>query len=73
MTSNNEPWYSPHNPTSLEEQLQRELPPGHALVGIPIRAIAQRVDCDDVLLQLGDGSDRVAIVHLTFSINSDPA
>jgi hypothetical protein len=67
-----EPWYVPHNPTSLEEQLQRELPPGHSLFGIPVRAIAQRVDCDDVLFQLVDGSDRVAVVHLTFSISSDP-
>jgi hypothetical protein len=68
-----EPWYQPHNPISLEEQLQRELPSGHALVSIPVRAIAQRVGCDDVLFQLEDGSYRVAVVHLTFSINYNPA
>jgi hypothetical protein len=49
----------------LEEELRRELRRGHALFHLSVRAIARRLDCDDVLYSLEDGSGRVAVVHLT--------
>ena len=54
----------------LRAELQRELPRGHVLVGVPVTAIATRQDCDDVLFALDDG--RVAIVHLTWSGKTEP-
>jgi hypothetical protein len=50
----------------LAQELLREVAPGHPLYGIPVRAIARRNDCDDVLFALQDGSGRVAVVHLTW-------
>lgn len=50
----------------LLHQLQTELPPGHALFGIPVKLLA-RGNGDDVLFELLDGSGRVASVHLTWS------
>jgi hypothetical protein len=38
---------------------------------VPVRAIAQRRDTDDVLFQIEDGSGRLAVVHLTWRIESD--
>ena len=49
----------------------REVPPGHVLEGIDARAIAQRIDGDDVAFELLDGTSRVAVVHLTYSKNID--
>lgn len=68
-----EPWHVPQRADLLERQLATELPRGHALFGVPVRAVAQRQDCDDVLFELLDGSGRVAVVHLTYSMNFDPA
>ena len=64
-----EPWYTPKDLGRLEAQLASEVPAGHVLSGISVRALAQRQDCDDVLFQLLDGSSRVAVVHLTYSAN----
>jgi hypothetical protein len=65
------PWHSTKGSSRLDAQLARELPSGHALEGISVRAVAERQDCDDVLFQLNDGSGRVAVVHLTYSVNVD--
>jgi hypothetical protein len=66
-----EPWYSIEgNPAQVEamgQELRRELGQGHALFGIPVRAIARRGDCDDVLFRLLDGTGHVAVVHLTWT------
>jgi hypothetical protein len=51
---------------NLTAELARELPPGHPLSEIPVAAIALGPDPDDVLLRLLDGSDRLAVVHLTW-------
>ncbi len=48
-------------------ELSRELAPGHALFGMPLSVLARRLDRDDVLVSIDDGSGRVALVHLTWS------
>jgi len=64
-------WRDPWVPVSkdhaplLKGELSRELPAGHALYGHHARAIARRLDRDDVLFLL-DGGPCVAVVHLTY-------
>src|SRR6266508_3561019 len=71
-------WRAPWVPVSkehtpmLEAELSRELPAGHALYGRQARAIARRLDRDDVLFLL-DGGPRVAVVHLTYSSRPEQA
>jgi hypothetical protein len=55
----------------LRQELQRELSPGHALFGLPVTAIGRRLDQDDVLFAIQDGTDRVARVHLTWTASSE--
>lgn len=68
-------WLEPWSPVEvfgerlaqgLLRQLLIELPPGHALYGVPVKVVA-RGNGDDVLFGLLDGSNRVADVHLTWS------
>ncbi|GGX22657.1 hypothetical protein [Undibacterium macrobrachii] len=66
-----DPWWSTenHSPEFHQiflKQLHLELPPDHALFGIPVRLIA-RGDSDDALFQFLDGSGKVAVVHLTWA------
>lgn len=66
-----EPWTSAENfgqqvAEGLCLQLQKEVPPGHMLFGVPVRMLAQG-NGDDVLFQLEDGTGRVARVHLSWS------
>jgi len=51
----------------MERELERELSPGHPLFGLPVKTLARRQDCDDVLFALQDGTGRVAVVHLTWT------
>lgn len=66
-------WLNPWGPVdgngaaALERELSRELKLSHPLYGKPVRAIGRRDDSDDVLFALGDGSTRVAVVHLTWT------
>ncbi|HVL15676.1 MAG TPA: hypothetical protein VM529_24100 [Gemmata sp.] len=68
-----EPWFALDDMATLAAGLERELnaevAPGHALFGVRVSALARRGDCDDVLFQLHDGTDRVAVVHLTWKRN----
>ena len=48
-------------------ELRREICRLHVLHGVPVRPIARRQDCDDVLFELLDGSGRFAVVHLTYA------
>ena len=48
----------------LEEELGREVGPGHVLHGVKAEAVAACRHCDDVLFALSD--DRYAVVHLTY-------
>ncbi len=56
--------------SALERELDRELCDTHALVRSTRRAVTKRTDCDDVLFVV-DGT-RWAIVHLTWTVESDP-
>ncbi len=48
-------------------ELQRELPPGHLLYGVPVRTIAWREPMnDDVLFQHLNDPTRFTVVHLTW-------
>jgi hypothetical protein len=55
---------------SLERELARELPAGHVLKELKVRAIARRFDRDDVAFELDDG--RRCVVHLTWNVESEP-
>jgi hypothetical protein len=64
------PWHSVEDPArvaGMERELARELSAGHPLYGLPVRTLARRQDCDDVLFAIEDGSERVALVHLTWA------
>ena len=49
----------------FEDELARELPPGHALAGRRARALARREANDDVLVVVDDAT--YAVVHLTWA------
>jgi hypothetical protein len=51
----------------FEEELRREVAPGHPLHGILVEAVGRHNGCDDVLFRLLDGTGRVAVVHLTWT------
>ncbi|MDP9606446.1 UNVERIFIED_ORG: hypothetical protein J2W38_006266 [Variovorax paradoxus] len=66
-----EPWWSPENlgeqfQENFKKQLEREMPTGHCMHGLPVRLLA-RGNGDDALFEILDGSGRVADVHLTWS------
>lgn len=48
----------------IEQEVRREVAPGHVLAGAQVRAVAACWHCDDVLLDLLDG--RFAAVHLSY-------
>ena len=48
----------------LEAELRRELATSHQLHGRAARAVARRIDQDDVLFLVGE---ELAVVHLTYS------
>ena len=75
MSAQSIEWLDPWWPTegfdrefheAFRNQLELELPPGHAVYGLPVRLIA-RGNGDDALFEITDGSGRVALVHLTWS------
>ena len=68
-----EPWeeYS-KNSISAEMELKRELCEHHILYGVKAKAVAHRCDCDDVLFKLSEFTHEYAVVHLTFSKESNP-
>jgi hypothetical protein len=56
----------------LTAELARELTPGHPLHGLKVKAIARRIDRDDILYEVDDASSPLAMVHLTWSKGTDP-
>ncbi|NFG42065.1 hypothetical protein FC789_12880 [Clostridium botulinum] len=56
-----------NNKKYFKSELIKEVNKNHILYGIEVKEIARREDCDDILFLLLDGSDRYAIVHLTWS------
>ena len=70
-----EPWVQIENQSDesfFSKELRKETCKGHQLHKIKTETIARREDCDDVLFKLLDGTERFAIVHLTYSKESDP-
>ena len=55
----------------FKSELVKEINKEHILYGIEVKEIARREDCDDVLFLLLDGSNRYAVVHLTWSGKSE--
>ncbi len=55
----------------LDAELHREVGPGHVLFQSKVRALARRTDRDDVLFEVDDGPT-VAVVHLTYAVESKP-
>ena len=61
-----EPWAKVEEfADNLVAELRREAIVGHKLFGKEVIALAQRIDSDEVLYRLNDGSG-VAVVHLTW-------
>ena len=56
----------------LAARLQSELPEKHVLHGLRVRAVATRVDQDDVLFEIEDGHMPLAVVHMTWRKETDP-
>jgi hypothetical protein len=65
------PWYPVANPQEFLDELRLEVTSSHPLFDLPLRTIARRYDRDDVLFQIEDGSGRVAMVHLTWSMKPE--
>ena len=55
----------------LSAELERELPPGHALHGASAKAVAARVDRDDVLFEIENCEMPLAVVHMTWQRETD--
>ena len=60
------------NAERLSAELMSELSPKHSLYGAKPRAVANRIDRDDVLFTIDGGSAPLAVVHLTWRKESDP-
>lgn len=58
------PWEPVEDGSRLEAELAREISPLHPLHGKTLRAIAKRIDRDDVIFA---GAECIAVVHLTWS------
>ncbi len=67
-----EPWEKYHESDSyLVKELRREVCNKHILFSVDAQAIARRCDCDDVLFKLSNFTHQYAVVHLTYSRESD--
>jgi hypothetical protein len=72
-----EGWYYPDAAESelFHAELQRELPPGHLLFGVPVATFATRDGTDDTLFRHRDEPERFTLIHLTWlgktEINSE--
>ena len=56
----------------LTAELSSELVPKHVLYGLTARAVAARIDRDDVLFEIEGTDMALAVVHLTWRKESDP-
>ena len=52
--------------SEVHAELQRELPPGHLLHGIPVEVVAWIHGSDDILFRHLDKPDRFTVVHLSW-------
>ena len=56
----------------LSDELKSEVPPKHVLYGLKARAVATRIDRDDVLFEIEGGHMPLAVVHMTWRRETDP-
>lgn len=56
----------PETAQGLEQELAKEVAPGHQLFGLPAHALGRRTDTDDVLFEVSANSHPYAVVHLTW-------
>jgi len=59
-------WPDADEAVNLHAELQRELPPGHLLYGVPVVTFAMRDGIDDVLFRHRDEPDRFTVIHLSW-------
>ena len=64
-----EPWVQCNlsDKKAAEKELKIELSEVHVLYGLSLNALARRIDRDDVLFQLNEGTRNLVSVHLTYS------
>jgi hypothetical protein len=67
-----DPWIPVSSGGALERELAMELPARHILKGISLRAIARRLDNDDVLFELTEHEKPFAVVQLIYRRQPDP-
>lgn len=65
-----EPWQITANPSFYETELKKEVSFFHPLNWKKVRAIAKRIDRDDVLFEVLNGKLKYAVVHLTWKKES---
>lgn len=58
--------------TKIAERLKKDLPNGHVLSGLELKAVARRNDQDDVLFEVFGGDQPLAVVHVTWQRETDP-
>lgn len=56
----------------IAERLKKDLPNGHVLSGLELKAVAKRIDQDDVLFEVFGGDQPLAVVHITWKRETDP-
>ncbi|MEO0558747.1 MAG: hypothetical protein AAF170_11260 [Bacteroidota bacterium] len=63
-----EGWFYPSTTEAhqLDAELQREIPPGHLLEGVTVKAFAWRDANDDVLFRHQLDPERFTVVHLSW-------
>lgn len=50
----------------------RTFPRGHRLFRKRLKELGRRIDCDDVLYSIKNETPKVAVVHLTYRVETDP-
>jgi hypothetical protein len=50
----------------LHAELQKELPPGHILYGVPVEVVAHRDGTDDILCRHRADPARFTVIHLSW-------
>jgi hypothetical protein len=63
---------SPNRGDPLSARLQSEIPAEHVLHGLRLRAVATRIDRDDVLFEIDGGHIPLAVVHMTWRKETNP-
>lgn len=63
---------SPNRADRLSARFQSEIPEEHLLHGLRLRAVAIRIDRDDVLFEIAGGNMPLAVVHMTWRKETNP-